>query len=193
MEKRLYQRIDNIPNIDQLQLAFDKILIENNITKMLSIKAPRFNFEEKITEFIKQNPHPVWDGLELKSGLFFFLPPDTEQGIHVDGFEADRAGASNRALNIPIRNCGIGSMDWFGGPGYSLEVKKVADRKANSKKSSTRYLKINWNGKPRVVGSVTIDVPYIVRIDVPHQAINRCKDNPRVMLSIRFNKDPKWV
>ena len=121
------------------------------------------------------------------------MPKNTHQGIHVDGFKADRKGASNRALNIPIRNCGIGSMDWFGGPSYSLEVKKVQNFKANLKKSKTKYLKINWNGEPKLIGSVTIDVPHLVRIDVPHQAINLCKENERVMLSIRFDPDPKWV
>jgi len=186
MEEIYYQKVD-IPNIAQLQKDLDESLTKHNINEMCRIKDSKYDFYEQIYRFKLLNKHPVWDGLMLKDGIFFFLEKNTIQGVHVDGFRADRKDASDMALNIPIRNCGIGSMDWYGGPKYTLEEKTVAESRR------TKYLKLNWESKPEVVASVTIDTPHLVRIDRPHQAKNLCPDKPRVMLSIRFTPDLKWL
>ena len=190
MEK-LFQKIDDIPNIEDLVFKIDKSLYMHKIDKTITIQSPEYNFYEMIDEFIKANPHPVWNGLSLKSGLIFVLGKDKAQGLHIDGFRADRSGASNYALNIPIRNTGIGSMDWYGEAPYQLEVQKMGNATVMGRKA--KYLKLEWDGEPKLIASVTIKDPHLVRIDVPHQAINLCKEKPRVMLSIRFTPDLKWL
>ena len=85
-------------------------------------------------------------------------------------------------------------MDWYGGSPYRLEVQKIADATVMGRKTnSNKYLKLEWDGEPKLLASVTIKDPHLVRIDVPHQAINLCKEKPRVMLSIRFTPDLKWL
>ncbi|MDB2315622.1 hypothetical protein N9V27_01465 [bacterium] len=193
MEK-LFQKIDDIPNIADLVFRINKSLYSHKINRTVTIQSPEYNFYEIIDEFIKANPHPVWNGLSLKSGLIFVLGKDKAQGLHIDGFRADRSGASNYALNIPIRNTGIGSMDWYGGAPYRLEVQQIADATVMGRKTnSNKYLKLEWEGEPKLIESVTIKDPHLVRIDVPHQAINLCKEKPRYMLSIRFTPDLKWL
>ena len=191
---RLWQKIDDIPNIQDLVFRINKSLYLHKINKTVTIQSPEYKFFGMIKKFIEENPHPVWNGLTLKSGLIFVLPKDKAQGLHIDGFRADRSGASDYALNIPSRNCGIGSMDWHGGAPYHMEVQKIADATVMGRKTnSNKYLKLIWEGEHRVIDSVTITTPHLVRIDVPHQAINLCKENPRIMLSIRFKPDLKWI
>ena len=164
MEK-LFQKINDIPNIADLVFRINKSLYTHKINKTVTIQSPEYNFYEMIDEFIKANPHPVWNGLSLKSGLIFVLGKDKAQGLHIN---AEGEG-------VP--------------PAQKIADATVMGRKTNSNK----YLKLEWDGEPKLLASVTIKDPHLVRIDVPHQAINLCKEKPRVMLSIRFTPDLKWL
>ena len=116
---------------------------------------------------------------KLKSAIVFGQGPDNTQEIHVDGYDIDRKGASNWALNIPIANCNAGEMIWYSG---KFHLSEAAD------KQGLKYLGINWDEEKQIQQSVIVDKPTIVKIDVPHQVINH-SDKRRLMLSVRFSPD----
>ena len=196
-----WQKVDGIPNIEKLQKTILDILIRRNINKMVPLRPL---FADHVWDFIQANPHPVWDNLKIKNGLIFFSRPNSEQGLHVDGFTKSRTNAADVALNIPIYNCSQGTMHWYGGAEYTLEereVNKDQEHKfgsrikmsiANSKRGATKYLKLTWNGDPVEIDQTLVDQPCLVRIDVPHQAINTSNDR-RIMLSLRFDPDLKFI
>ena len=114
----------------------------------------------------------------VKSAVLFINKPGYVQGMHVDGFRLDRAGASNSALNLPILNCNESPMYWYDGA-YQL---------SKSDTSAIDYLKINWQSTPTLVATQVINVPTVVKIDTPHHVENK-SSGPRLMLSIRFETD----
>jgi len=115
---------------------------------------------------------------EIKSAIVFAQSPENIQELHVDGFTAQRIGASNWALNLPITE--VGEMLWYGGK-FNL------DETANGQ--GLKYLKLNWQEEPRVIKSVIVDRPTVVRVDIPHQVINQSREHRRLMLSARFTPD----
>ena len=116
---------------------------------------------------------------EIKSAIVFAQSPENIQGLHVDGFNTQRIGASNWALNLPITE--VGEMLWYGGK-FNLAV-------ADSGTSALKYLKLNWQEEPRVIESLIVDRPTIVRVDIPHQVINQSRERRRLVLSARFTPD----
>jgi len=212
-----WQKIDDIPNIEELQKTILGIAIKRDINKMTPLKPLFFDL---INNFILSNPHPIWNNSALKNGLLFISEPESKQGLHVDGF-ADRVnniinsrtGASDIALNIPIYNCGQGTMHWYGGAKFSLIEKEVNQEKikkhgarvqthdfglAHNKMRSPprsgrkkKFLKLTWEGEPVEIDHVLIDQPHLVRINVPHQTANASTDR-RMMLSLRFDPELKF-
>jgi hypothetical protein len=116
--------------------------------------------------------------VKVKTAIMFINEPHSEQNLHVDGFELERKGASNCALNLPILNCDKGPMFWYSGDYYLTK----------STSNSLKYLIINWNTDPQLVCTKIIDKPTLVKIDVPHHVANQ-SDKPRLMLSVRFSPD----
>ena len=117
--------------------------------------------------------------LKLKSAIVFGQGPNSIQAVHVDGYDVDRTGASNCALNIPIANCDAGEMIWYSGKFHLSET-------ANTQ--GLKYLELNWDEEKQIQQSVIVDKPTIVKIDVPHQVINH-SNKRRLMLSVRFSPD----
>ena len=116
---------------------------------------------------------------DVKSAILFMVPPQSKVNIHIDGYTAERKDASNYAMNIPIENCEHGVMNWYSGD-YTLEEKMTTE--------NLKHLKIKWNKEPELVCSKIIDVPCIVKVDAPHNAVN-LGDKHRLILSIRFKPD----
>jgi hypothetical protein len=117
--------------------------------------------------------------LKIKSAIVFGQGSGSIQEIHVDGFGINRKGASNWALNIPIANCEHGEMIWYSGKFHLSET-------ANTQ--GLKYLELNWDEEQQIQESIVVDRPTIVKIDIPHQVINR-SDKRRLMLSVRFTPD----
>ncbi len=115
-----------------------------------------------------------------KGAILFGSDPGKSYGIHIDGYSLTRKNASNYALNIPIANCEQGYMNWYGGE-YRLSETKTAE--------GLGLLKIHWNCDPEIIEQTIIDVPTIVKVDLPHNVENRNPDKHRLMLSIRFLPD----
>ena len=116
--------------------------------------------------------------VQVKTAIMFINEAHFVQDLHIDGFEIDRKGASNIALNIPIQNCDESPMHWFSG-NYTLSKSHTDD---------LQYLKINWHEPPVMVMTKIIDTPTLVQINVPHYVENKSNDS-RLMLSIRFADD----
>ena len=116
--------------------------------------------------------------VKVKTAIMFINEPRFVQDMHIDGFQIDRANASNTALNLPILNCETGLMKWYSGEFYLTE----------SPHKSIKYLKINWTTEPKVAVEKIINRPAIVKINIPHHIENQC-DLPRLMWSVRFTED----
>jgi hypothetical protein len=97
--------------------------------------------------------------------------------MHVDGFSTERKGACDWALNIPIAS--VGEMSWYGG---DYELAKTANGQGLG------YLEPVWKTEMRLLDSVSVDRPTIVKINVPHQVINHSTQR-RLVLSLRFTPD----
>ena len=115
-----------------------------------------------------------------KGAILFGSDPAKSYGIHIDGYSLERKNASNFALNIPIQNCEQGYMNWYGGE-HTLSETKTAE--------GLGLLKIHWNCDPEIIEQTIIDVPTIVKVNLPHNVENRHPDKHRLMLSIRFTPD----
>lgn len=114
-----------------------------------------------------------------KSVILFGVKANTTGSIHVDGFSLERKNASNFAINIPIENCDLGVMNWYGGEYFLSETKTKED---------LMYLKLNWKEEPKVVYSEVINSPTIVKVNIPHNVENMM-DKHRLILSIRYVPD----
>jgi hypothetical protein len=211
-----WQKIDDIPNIEELQKTILGIAIKRDINKMTPLKPLFFDL---INNFILSNPHPIWNNSALKNGIVFISEPESVQSLHVDGF-ADTLNntsqltnkpwvrATDIALNIPIYNCGQGTMHWYGGAKFSLIEKEVNEEKVKKNgsgqfvhnkirrralKSGRRstFLKLTWEGEPVEIDHVLVDQPHLVRINIPHKTINASTDR-RMMLSLRFDPELKF-
>lgn len=116
--------------------------------------------------------------VKIKTAIMFINDANFVQDLHVDGFDPERINASNTALNLPILNCENGPMYWYDGDFFLTK----------SPFKTIKYLKINWNGEPKLAATKIINKPTFVRINIPHHIENR-SNSPRLMLSIRFTKD----
>jgi hypothetical protein len=58
-----WQKIDDIPNIEELQKTILGIAIKRDINKMTPLKPLFFDL---INNFILSNPHPIWNNSALK-------------------------------------------------------------------------------------------------------------------------------
>jgi len=130
---------------------------------------------EILDDLIKAVNKPV----RIKEIILFAQGPNNVQGIHVDGYSQTRQGSSSWALNIPVLNCTQGEMVWYQGDyTYTPAINE----------SSIGYLHIDWKDGPHRLDSSIIDVPTIVKVDIPHNVINH-SDKRRLMLSVRFTPD----
>jgi hypothetical protein len=116
--------------------------------------------------------------VKIKTAIMFINEANFIQDLHVDGFNVERANASNTALNLPILNCDNGPMHWYNGNFFLTK----------SPSKTIKYLKINWTSKPTLAATKIINSPTLVKINIPHHIENK-SDSPRLMLSIRFFKD----
>ena len=116
--------------------------------------------------------------VKIKSAIMFINTPRFVQDLHVDGFDIKRTNASNTALNLPILNCDTGPMKWYSGEFYLTK----------SPYKTIKYLKINWTSEPTLAVTKIINKPTLVKINIPHHIENQ-SDQPRLMLSVRFNPD----
>lgn len=116
--------------------------------------------------------------VKVKTAIMFINDANFVQDLHVDGFDPDRANASNTALNLPILNCDNGPMSWYNGDFFLTK----------SPFKTIKYLKINWNSEPTLAATKIISKPTFVKINIPHHIENQ-SSSPRLMLSIRFVKD----
>lgn len=116
---------------------------------------------------------------DVKSAILFTVPAESKVNIHIDGYTAERKNASNYAMNIPIENCEQGVMHWYSGD-YILEEKMTSE--------NLKHLKIKWTNEPELAYSKIIDVPCIVKVDIPHNVEN-LGNKHRSILSIRFKPD----
>jgi hypothetical protein len=116
--------------------------------------------------------------------VFAVVPKDNPAVYHIDG---DGTGnfpyeTPRWALNIPLYNCDQGEMFWVNG---DYETETIVSE------HGIPYLNIIWKSEPKIVESVVVDKPTIVKIDVPHKVINHM-DSVRMMLTIRFEPDIDW-
>lgn len=167
-----YYKLAHLPSWNQLQI-FCRNAWDGQFTMAKVFSGPNFAY---ISKLIVQDIKQVY-GIDskVKHAIMFINPGQFVQDLHVDGFEPDRNGASNTALNIPILNCDYGHMHWLAG-------KFTLSKKSNS---SLKYLSINWEGEPQMVASTVINTPTFVKINVPHYIENK-SNNPRLMLSVRL-------
>jgi hypothetical protein len=125
-----------------------------------------------VIEFVKK---PV----EIKEVILFGQGPNNVQGLHVDGYSESRDGSSNWALNIPVLNCTQGEMIWYTGTYTYIPA---------TNKSNIKFLQLQWQGELPKLNSRIIDIPTIVKVDIPHSVVNH-SDKRRLMLSVRFTPD----
>lgn len=117
--------------------------------------------------------------LSVSNAIIFGVKPEASIKLHVDGYTLNRDNARNYALNIPLVNCDLGVMHWFGGD-YTLTEEKTDE--------ALQYLKITWNSPPHIITSAVIDKPAVVKVDVPHNVHNHSSKH-RIILSLRFDPD----
>jgi len=167
----LYQRI-NIPQWSLIQETFSYLELPNT-------KVENCVFPLNPTEIAKLSKLlPIIPERKIKFAAMFGQKPHAVQITHIDGYSTSRVGASNTALNIPIKS--IGQMTWYSGD-YHLE------EQADSS-SKIKYLNLNWLSEPSIKDIAVIDSPTIVRINVPHRVIN-LHNEPRIVISIRYSPD----
>lgn len=170
----LYEHV-NIPNWEAVSRRFQHLMPDVNGQKSLVLTGQDLDFVGSIIlDSLTAHTGRVH---EIKTGIIFAQSAGSVQGMHVDGFSAERKGASNWALNIPIAEVGV--MSWYGGD-YDLVE--------SNNGQGLGYLKLDWKGEMSLLGSVSVDRPTIVKIDIPHQVINHSTKR-RLVLSLRFSPD----
>lgn len=111
----------------------------------------------------------------------FITPPNDVLDVHIDG---DNNYPKHTAINWPLANCEQSTMTWYN----ILDLNNFFYPDRSQFYGSSRIKFYNADNC-QALESVTIDQPYLVRIDVPHGITNH-SDKPRMMLSFRFKPEP---
>lgn len=98
--------------------------------------------------------------------------------IHIDKFIHDAR------INIPIINCKGTKTMFFSGGEYELIHNPRTQTNAKKLKSSTNL---------KLVDSIEIDSPVVIRVNEPHTVIMNVNNAPRITLSLGFDKDPVFL
>ncbi len=149
-----------------------KLTLNPNYGSQLRIK---HDLPEQLLEFVN---------IELESygisnvyyAQSYLRKRNTKQEIHIDG---DKELIS-LAINIPLRGTTNSKFNWYDGT-YDITKKQHND---------IVFYAINWKSKPMCVATLELNEPYIIRVDVPHNAESSINED-RWIFTMRFKNNPK--
>jgi hypothetical protein len=121
--------------------------------------------------------------VEIQLLQIFAITPRSVGLIHKDGVDRQCA------INIPIKNCNFGVMEWFSPSAFS---DFFVGNDYTTIRITNEELKKNTKIDIPAIHSTVVDVPSLVNTDVWHRIDNRTNDNSRWMLSIRFKNNPTF-
>jgi hypothetical protein len=126
---------------------------------------------------------PSWinDDLKIKPEILqiFAAMPDKCGRIHMDGLDR------RCALNIPVKGCSMGQMQWFDN-NYTVVT---IDNKYTKVRITNEEGPISRLDDTPVFGCL-LTAPSVVNTDVWHRVDNRQNTDYRYVLSLRFTGNP---
>ncbi len=121
----------------------------------------------------------------LHTCILFSRPAGAEQEIHVDCSSAEELELIRCAINFPIENCDTSNMLWYQGD-YTCDTAEYMG-KDNIKR---KYVTLNWSSEPEELDRTVIDVPTLVKVNIPHRV--ETIQQHRKLLTFRFKGNPDY-
>jgi hypothetical protein len=140
-----------------------------------TFKLPLVDHKSLIPDFSNKLENLM--GSKISKCRIFTYPPHHFSGIHIDGVEDN---LTRWALNFPLIGSNESQMVWY-------KLNNIKNSQGISEYEDDRSQSITYLLSQVIapIGSLTLDSPYIVRTDIPHNVIN-AKDQSRSILSVRF-------
>lgn len=121
---------------------------------------------------------------EIEHIQVFCILKDSCGMIHVDGIDR------KCALNIPLRDCHLGVMEWYPNSGLTAKVYRGPNTISTVAKEELALYPGRWPHHGE--SSTVVNRPAVVRTNVWHRVDNRGNPQHRYMLSLRFKSNPTF-
>jgi hypothetical protein len=121
---------------------------------------------------------------EIEHIQVFCILRDSCGMIHVDGIDR------KCALNIPLRDCHLGIMEWFPKSGFTHKKFASPTTVAGVTNEELAIYPKRW---PLRGDNITVvNRPAVIRTNIWHRVDNRGNPQYRYMLSLRFKDNPSF-
>jgi hypothetical protein len=121
----------------------------------------------------------------IRSCILFHRPANFPQPLHLDCNNDNPPQLINCGINIPITNCDDSYMEWYTGD-YATSVNAVTGNDGVVRK----FIELDWKEHPTLIDKVIIDVPTLVKVNVPHKVT--VIDRTRSLITLRFQDNPAF-
>lgn len=175
---KYYQKfhIDNLREVQQEVLLFLMEIDHLKKAGFVPLNRDLFREECPITS-------SAFDFLGLKISRPFtvisWLPEHLR--VHIDYINPEWPECR---INIPILNCEGTRTEFYSGGNYTENI---------DKNGKVGYLMLKDDDQLRKEDEVEIDMPTVIRVQVPHRVNTDLKRVPRVCLTCFMNKDPVFM
>lgn len=175
---RFHQEIDLAcwPHIKAIGYSYDPIIPEATSVKYINFAKDHRDTASMIEREVS---HKYNKSMKLDTALLFKSKPFADPIIHHDVM--DETKISTVALNVPIYNTEGSYMEWWDGEYDSFVLYTDNTR-------TVKHVHLEWKTDPVMLHRIEILRPTLVRIDIPHRAVNPQPRN-RMMMSLRFSPE----
>jgi hypothetical protein len=160
--------------------AYDPLIPEAASVKYIDLSR---DHPETLSRLEKEISRKYAQVMKLDTALLFKSKPFAEPIIHHDVMDESRI--STVALNVPIYNTEGSYMEWWDGDYDSFILYTDNTR-------TVKHVHLDWKSEPVLLHRMEITRPTLVRIDIPHRAVNPQPRN-RMMMSLRFSPELKFL